>query len=86
MMLCLDIVVFELVLIGSFPINIQVNLLILQKIVSLYAINTHVMLDSALKVESILFSLEIFFVDGDSSLAGYLEFDVFGFSGLFWTN
>lgn len=81
-MLSLDIVVFKLLLVGSFAINVQVDLLVFEKGVSLDTINAHIMLNTSLRVEFVFLSLEILPVDGDPSLAGDFEFDVSGFAHL----
>ena len=83
MVLSIQIMVFELLLIGSFAIDSQANLLIFKKIVSLDAINAHIALNSSLKIEFILVALKILCVDSYTSLAGHFELDIFSFAYLF---
>jgi hypothetical protein len=82
----LHIVVSEGILVSGGAIYIEVKFFILEKFGSFYAVDTHIMLNSWLGVEFVLFLLEIFFVDGHPSLAGHLELDVFWLALVFCTH
>jgi len=81
-----DVVILELILISSLSIYVQVYLFVFDKFGSFYAVNAHIMLNSALEVEFVLLLAKILFVDGHSSLARNLEFDVFWFPYVLSTN